>query len=198
MTLLNERQKTKVIFDTEFETIDIDCFIKSFSAKVITLSILPSQKYSFEDLTLQSELVVKIFTPRGILIFASNPQKILSTKEIVIDNNEADAKLEDIRTTPRYQTNSPMTVFRPLLGNVDARLVDISVRGLRFFSETSLDVNSEFEIMLNLSDTVGKIMLTGKVLDKDGLPNGIHRMVIEKISNSDRQKLVDYCMSLAS
>ena len=120
------------------------------------------------------------------------------TKEIVIDNNEADAKLEDIRTTPRYQTDSPMTVFRPLLGNVDARLVDISVRGLRFFSETSLDVNSEFEIMLNLSDTVGKIMLTGKVLDKDGLPNGIHRMVIEKISNSDRQKLVDYCMSLAS
>ena len=125
MTLLNERQKTKVIFDTEFETIDIDCFIKSFSAKVITLSILPSQKYSFEDLTLQSELVVKIFTPRGILIFASNPQKILSTKEIVIDNNEADAKLEDIRTTPRYQTDSPMTVFRPLLGNVDARLVDL-------------------------------------------------------------------------
>ena len=62
----------------------------------------------------------------------------------------------------------------------------------------TLDVNSEFEIMLNLSDTVGKIMLTGKVLNKEGLPDGIHRMVIEKISNSDRQKLVDYCMSLAS
>lgn len=69
MTLLNERQKTKVIFESEFETVDIDCFIKNFSAKSITLTILPNQKFTFEELTLQSELVVKIFTPRGILIF---------------------------------------------------------------------------------------------------------------------------------
>lgn len=197
MTLLNERQKTKVIFESEFETVDIDCFIKNFSAKTITLSILPNQKFTFEELTLQSELVVKIFTPRGILIFASNAEKIVSPKEIVIYNNEADGKLEDIRSTPRYQADCPITIFRHLLGNIDAKLIDISVRGLRFFSEISLDVNSEFEIMLNLSDTVGKIILTGRVLDKSGLPEGIHRMVIEKISNSDRQKLVDYCMSLA-
>jgi hypothetical protein len=84
-----------------------------------------------------------------------------------------------------------------LLGNIDGQLIDISVRGIRFFSEIPLDVNSEFEIMLNLSDTVGKIILTGRVLDKIGLPEGVHRMVIENISNTDRQKLVDYCMSLA-
>lgn len=197
MTLLNERQKTKVIFESEFETVDIDCFIKSFSAKVIGLAILPNQKFTFEDLTPSSELIVKIFTPKGILIFASNVQKLVSASEIVIKNSEKDAKLEDIRSTPRYEARCPITVFRPLLGNVEAQLVDISVRGLRFFSEISLDVNSEFEILLNLSDTVGKIILTGRVLDKVGLPDGIHRMVIEKISNSDRQKLVDYCMSLA-
>ena len=57
---------------------------------------------------------------------------------------------------------------------------------------------SEFEIMLYLSDTVGKILLTGKVLDKTGLPDGVHRMIIEKISYNDRQKLIDYCMSLAN
>ncbi len=51
--------------------------------------------------------------------------------------------------------------------------------------------------MLNLSDTIGKIILTGRVLDKNGLPEGVHRMIIENISYSDRQKLVDYCMSLA-
>ena len=70
--------------------------------------------------------------------------------------------------------------------------------GLRFFSETSLDVNSEYEIMLNLSGSVGKILLIGKILDKTGLAEGVHRMVIVEISNSDRQKLVNYCMSLAS
>lgn len=197
MTLLNERQKTKVIFESDFETVEIDCFIKNFSAKVITLASLPNQKFTFEDLTPSSELIVKIFTPKGILIFASNVQKLVSSSEVVISNNETDAKIEDIRSTPRYEARCPVTVFRPLLGNVEAQLVDISVRGLRFFSEISLDVNSEFEILLNLSDTVGKIILTGRVLDKVGLPEGIHRMVIEKISNSDRQKLVDYCMSLA-
>lgn len=197
MTLLNERQKTKVIFESDFETVDIDCFIKNFSAKVINLVTLPNQKFSFEDLTPSSELIVKIFTPKGILIFASNVQKLVSSSEITIVNNENEAKLEDIRSTPRYEARCPITVFRPLLGNVEAQLVDISVRGLRFFSEISLDVNSEFEILLNLSDTVGKIILTGRVLDKVGLPDGIHRMVIEKISNADRQKLVDYCMSLA-
>lgn len=197
MTLLNERQKTKVIFESDFETVDIDCFIKNFSAKIITLVTLPNQKFTFEDVTLDSELIVKIFTPKGILIFASSVQKLISVSEIIVVNNENDAKLEDIRSTPRYEASCPITIFRPLLGNVDAQLVDISVRGLRFFSEISLDVNSEFEILLNLSDTVGKIILTGRVLDKVGLPDGIHRMVIEKISNSDRQKLVDYCMSLA-
>ena len=197
MTLLNERQKTKVIFDSDFETVDIDCFIKNFSAKVITLVTLPNQKFTFEDLVLDSKLTVKIFTPKGILIFVSSVQKIISSSEIVVNNNEKDAKLEDIRSTPRYMATCPVTIFRPLLGNIEAKLIDISVRGLRFFSEISLDVNSEFEILLNLSDTVGKIILTGRVLDKIGLPDGVHRMVIEKISNSDRQKLVDYCMSLA-
>lgn len=197
MTLLNERQKTKVIFDSDFETVDIDCFIKNFSAKLITLAVLPNQKFSFEELAPDSKLIVKIFTPKGILIFSSNVQKIISNSEIVVLNKELEGKLEDIRSTPRYQANCPITIFRPLLGNIEAQLVDISVRGLRFFSEISLDVNSEFEILLNLSDTVGKIILTGRVLDKIGLPDGIHRMVIEKISNSDRQKLVDYCMSLA-
>lgn len=71
------------------------------------------------------------------------------------------------------------------------------MRGLRLYSQVPLDVNSEYEIMLNLSESVGKIILTGRVLDKTGLPDGVHRMLIEDISYTDRQKLVDYCMSLA-
>ena len=197
MTLLNERQKTKVIFDSDFETIEIDCFIINFSYKNITLNTLPNQKNNFDELSTNSEPTIKIFTTKGILIFTSKIEKLISSKEIVILNNEAIGKIEDTRKTPRYEANCPITIFRPLLGNIDAQLVDISVRGLRFFSETDLDVNSEFELMLNLSESVGKIILTGKILDKTGLPSGIHRMVIEKISNLDRQKLVDYCMSLA-
>ena len=122
--------------------------------------------------------------------------KVLSDKEMEISFDENNVKVEDVRQNPRYQTDCPITIFRPLQDNIETKLIDISVRGLRFYSEIPLDVNSEFEIMLYLSDTIGKIILTGKILDKTGLPEGVHRMLIEQISYIDRQKLVDYCMSL--
>ena len=114
-----------------------------------------------------------------------------------ISYDEQKAKIEDIRQNPRYQSDCPITIFRPLQGNIESNLIDISVRGLRFFSPEDLEADSVFEIMLYLSDTIGKIILTGRVLDKAGLPEGVHRMIIEEISYSDRQKLVDFCMSLA-
>ena len=123
--------------------------------------------------------------------------KIVSKDEIEISYNETETKVEDVRQNPRYKSNCPVTIFRALEGNIESHLIDISVRGLRFYSQVPLDVNSEYEIMLNLSESVGKIILTGRVLDKTGLPDGVHRMLIEDISYTDRQKLVDYCMSLA-
>lgn len=197
MALLNEKQKVKIIFETEFETVDVDCFIKSFSSKNITLSTFPNGKTGFEDLTEKTKVLVKVFTSKGLLIFDSCAQKIISDTSIVIENNESSVKPQNMRENPRYSASCPITIFRPLKGNIEAQLVDISIKGLRFFSTVSLEKNSKYEIMLNLSQSVGKIILTGKILDKEGLPEGIHRMVIEKISNSDRQKLVEYCMSLA-
>ena len=198
MSLLNVRQKTKLIFNSDFERVETDCFIKNFTQKSLTLSLLPNQENNFDEINQKTQILVKIFTTRGILIFTSQAEKLISSKEIIITNKESEGKLEDIRSTPRYQATCPITIFRPLLGNAEGKLIDISVMGLRFFSETSLDVNSEYEIMLNLSGSIGKILLTGKVLDKTGLAEGVHRMVIVEISNSDRQKLVNYCMSLAS
>jgi hypothetical protein len=197
MNLLGEKQKTKVISDTGFDILDVDCYIKKYSVNKITVAISPNIPQTFEDFKIGSELDVKVFTPKGIVIFSSEVLKTVSDKEIEISYCEENSKVEDTRQNPRFNTNCPITIFRPLLGNIESNLIDISVRGLRFYSEIPLDVNSEFEIMLYLSDTIGKIILTGKILDKKDLPEGVHRMIIEKISYADRQKLVDYCMSLA-
>ncbi len=197
MNLLGEKQKTKVISDSGLDNLDVDCYIKKLSNNKIIIAITPNQKNGFEDFKSGYELDVKVFTPKGIVIFKSEVTKIISDKEMEISYNEKDTKVEDTRQNPRFQTDCPITIFRPLQGNIDSKLIDISVRGLRFYSEIPLDVNSEFEIMLYLSDTIGKIILTGRVLDKKDLPEGIHRMIIEKISYTDRQKLVDYCLSLA-
>ena len=197
MNLLAEKQKTKIVSESGIDTLDVDCFIKKYSENKIILAVSPIQKNDFSDFEKDYDLDAKVFTPNGILIFKSKVLKVISPKELEITYDEKNTKLENTRQNPRYQTECPITIFRPLQGNIESRLIDISVRGLRFYSEIPLDVNSEFEIMLNLSDTIGKIILTGRILDKTGLPEGVHRMIIEKISYSDRQKLLDYCMSLA-
>lgn len=194
MNLLAEKQKTKIV--SEFGT-DVDCYIKKVSNNRLILGISFGQKTDFSELASGDKLDVKVFTPKGIVIFSTNITKFVNEKEIEISYSKDELKVEDTRQNPRYQADCPITIFRPLAGNIDGKLIDISVRGLRFYSEIPLDVNSNFEIMLYLSDTIGKIILTGRVLDKTGLPDGVHRMIIEKISYSDRQKLVDYCMSLA-
>ena len=197
MNLLGEKQKTKITSESGFDTLDVDCVIKKCSGSKLTLTLSQNQKSDFSDFEQGFDLDVKVFTPKGIVIFKSEILKILSKTEVEISYNENIVKVEDTRQNPRYQSDCPITVFRPLEGNIESHLIDISVRGLRFYSPVPLNVNSEYEIMLNLSETTGKIILTGRVLDKNGLPEGVHRMIIENISYSDRQKLVDYCMSLA-
>ncbi len=197
MKFLAEKQKTKIVSDSGIDRLDIDCFVKKVFVDKIILGISPVLKTDFSDFQVGYDLEVKIYTPKGILIFNSEVLNILSSKELEISYDESETKLENTRQNPRYQSECPITIFRPLQGNIETHLIDISVRGLRFYSKVPLDVDSEFEIMLYLSDTIGKIILTGRILDKTGLPEGVHRMMIEDISYTDRQKLVDYCMSLA-
>lgn len=197
MNLIVEKQKTKIFSDSLPTKAGLDCFIKKYSNDKLSIVLSNGQSSDFSDLICGDEIDVKIYTPKGILIFTSEVLKSVSKNEIEISYDENNTKLEDTRQNPRYETDRPITIFRPLLGNIETKLIDISVRGLRFYSEIPLEVNSVFEIMLYLSDTVDKILLKGRILDKTGLPEGVHRMIIEEMSYSDRQKLVDFCMSLA-
>ena len=167
MNLLAEKQKTKIVSDSGLDRLDVDCYVKKVHDDKIVLGVSPVLKTDFSDFKNGYVLEARVFTPKGILIFNSEVLSV-SAKEMEIVYNESEARLENIRQNPRYQTECPITIFRPLQGNIESHLIDISVRGLRFYSEVPLDVNSEFEIMLYLSDTIGKIILTGRVLDKTG------------------------------
>lgn len=197
MGLISERQKTKIVSESGIDLLETECYVKKCHANKIVLAVQPAQKSDFAEFLSDYDLDVKVYTPKGIVIFKSSVLKKISNKEIEISYQENTAKIEDIRKNPRFESSCPITIFRPLMGNIEGNLIDISARGLRFYVKADLKEDSEFEIMLYLSDTIGKIILTGRVLDKSGLPEGVHRMLIEKISYSDRQKLVDYCMSLA-
>ena len=197
MSLVAEKQKTKITSESGFDLVEADCCIKKCADDKLILMSLSASKTDFSDFEIGYELDVKVYTPGGIVIFNSEVIKLDSKNEMEITYSDKYAKVQDIRQNPRYNVDCPITIFRPLQGNIESKLIDISVRGLRFYSNIDLDVDSEFEIMLNLSETIGKIIFTGRVLDKTGLPEGAHRMIIENISYADRQKLVNYCMSLA-
>lgn len=197
MDFIAEKQKTKIFSESGLDDLYVDGYVKKVSSNKLTIAISQTQECDFSEFEKGFILDVKIYTPRGIAIFDSNLLKINSLKEIEISYDKNNVKIENTRQNPRYEANCPITIFRPLLGNIDGHLIDISIRGLRFFSEIPLDSDSKFEIMLYLSDTIGNIILTGRILDKTGLPKGVHRMLIEEISYSDRQKLTDFCMSLA-
>ena len=197
MNFIAEKQKTKIFSSSGLDDLNVDGYVKKVSSDKLVIATSQTQKDDFSEFEVGYLLDVKIYTPNGIAIFNSNITKIKSAKEIEIRYDEKNVKIENTRQNPRYETNCPITIFRPLKGNIEGHLIDISIRGLRFFSEIPLEQDSTFEIMLYLSDTIGNVILTGRVLDKNGLPNGVHRMIIEEISYTDRQKLTDYCMSLA-
>lgn len=197
MNFLAEKQKTNLLYNSGSDIINLDCFVAKFDSNTIRLKLNQNQKNDFNDFIEDDEVNVKIYTPKGILVFKSEILNIISETELIISFDENNTKLENIRQNPRYKTDCPMTIFRALQGNIDAKVIDISLGGLRFYSDVPLDANSEFEIILYLSDTIGKVMLTGQVLDKTGLPEGIHRMLIKEISYPDKQKLVNYCLTLA-
>ena len=84
-------------------------------------------------------------------------------------------------------------IFRPLLGNIETQLIDLSTSGLRYYSDIPLDAGAEFDCKLILKPTDAKILFKGRVLDNKGLPAGVYRMYINKIAYKDKQVLLDYC-----
>ena len=101
--------------------------------------------------------------------------------------------IENRRRIKRYSANCDLIIFRPLLGNIETQIIDISTRGLRYYSDIPLESGSIFDCKLSLKPTDKKILFKGRIADNKGLPAGVYRMVIHKIAYKDKQTLLDYC-----
>ena len=105
-------------------------------------------------------------------------------------------RIENRRRIKRYSANCDLVIFRPLLGNIDTKIIDISTSGLRYYSDVPLEAGSEYDCKLILRPTEAKILFKGKILDNKGLPAGVYRMFINKISYKEKQMLLDYCETI--
>src|SRR5574344_618315 len=193
MDLFQVNQKTQIIFEAIDKVIEMDCYIEKIYYDRIALA-LPKAFSRYSDyLKVSKEIKIMVFSHAGIVSFDSIIITSPMENEFTVEYDPDSVKIQNARKSPRYPVSCELTIFRPLVGNIDTRLIDISARGVRFYSDFPLDAGTEFDCRVTLSEKAGKILFKGKVLDNKGLPTGVYRMIIDKIAYKDKQILLDYC-----
>ncbi len=193
MALFQENQKAKIIFEADDKIVEMDCYIEKIYFDRLKL-ILPKAASRYNPyLKAGKKITINVFSHLGILeqesIIITSPLEKEFTVEYDIDAIE----INNRRRIKRYSASCDLIIFRPLLGNIETQIIDISTRGLRYYSDIPLESGAIFDCKLLLKPTDKKILFKGKIADNKGLPTGVYRMVIHKIAYKDKQVLLDFC-----
>ena len=192
MGLFQENNKAKVIFNIDDKIVEMDCYVEKIFFDRIKLSLPKAARRYLDYLKSGQEIIINIFSHAGIITQSTIILTSPSEKEFTVEYDPDEIKIENRRTTKRYSANCDLTIVRPLLGNIDTKLIDISVKGLRYYSDVPLETGAEFECVVRLTKD-NEIAFIGKVLDNKGLPIGVYRMVIIKIDFKSKDALIKYC-----
>lgn len=193
MGLFQDNQKAKIIFEADDKVVEMDCYIEKIYYDRLKLKLPKAADRYIPYLKTGNRLTLNVFSHAGVIsqdsIILTSPLEKAFTIEYDVDS----VKINNRRRKKRYLTNCDLIIFRPLLGNIETQLIDLSTSGLRYYSDIPLDAGAEFDCKLILKPTDAKILFKGRVLDNKGLPAGVYRMYINKIAYKDKQVLLDYC-----
>lgn len=196
MGLFQENQKAKIIFEADDKVVEMDCYIEKIYYDRLKLSLPKAANRYNPYLKTGNKIVINVFSHVGILIqdsiILTSPQE----KEFTVEYDMDAVRIENRRRIKRYSANCDLVIFRPLLGNIETQLIDLSTSGLKYYSDIPLEAGAEYDCKLMLRPTDAKILFKGKILDNKGLPAGVYRMYINKISYKEKQMLLDYCETI--
>ncbi len=193
MGLFQENQKAKIIFEADDKIVEMDCYIGKIYYDRIKLELPKAANRYSQYLKTGNKITVNVFSQVGVLIQESIILSSPLEKEFTIEYDMDSIKIENRRRIKRYSANCDLIIFRPLLGNIETQIIDISTRGLKYYSDIPLEAGSIFDCKLLLKPTDNKILFKGRITDNKGLPAGVYRMVIHKIAYKDKQMLLDFC-----
>lgn len=193
MGLFQENQKAKIIFEADDKVVEMDCYIEKIYYDRIRLRLPKAANRYTPYLKTGNKITVNVFSHAGVLVQDSVILTSPLEKEFTVEYDMDAIRIENRRRIKRYSANCNLIIFRPLLGNIETQLIDLSTSGLRYYSDIPLEAGSEYDCKLMLKPTDAKILFKGKVLDNKGLPAGVYRMYINKIAYKDKQILLDYC-----
>ncbi len=193
MALFQENQKAKIIFEADNKIVEMDCYIEKIYYDRLKLNLPKAASRYNPYLKAGTKLTVNVFSHLGILeqdsIIITSPLE----KEFTVEYDVDAIRINNRRRIKRYSASCDLIIFRPLLGNIETQIIDISTRGLRYYSDIPLEAGSIFDCKLLLKPTDKKILFKGRITDNKGLPAGVYRMVIHKIAYKDKQTLLDFC-----
>lgn len=193
MGLFQENQKAKIIFEADDKVVEMDCYIEKIYYDRLKLKLPKAANRYTPYLKTGNKLTLNVFSHAGVIVQDSIILNSPLEKDFIIEYDMDAVKIENRRRKKRYSANCDLIIFRPLLGNIETQLIDLSTSGLRYYSDIPLEAGSEFDCKLILKPTDAKILFKGRILDNKGLPAGVYRMFINKIAYKDKQRLLDYC-----
>lgn len=193
MGLFQENQKAKIIFEADNKIVEMDCYIEKIYYDRIRLGLPKAASRYTQYLKTGNKIKLNVFSHAGVLVQDSIILTSPMEKEFTIEYDIDEIHIDNRRRIKRYSANCDLIIFRPLLGNIETNTIDISTRGLKYYSDIPLEAGSVYDCKLLLKPTTKKILFKGKIKDNKGLPAGVYRMVIEKIAYKDKQILLDYC-----
>ena len=193
MGLFQENQKAKIIFEADNKIIEMDCYIEKIYYDRIRLGLPKAANRYSSYLKTGNKLKLNVFSHAGVLVQDSIILSSPMEKEFTIEYDIDSITIDNRRRIKRYSASCDLIIFRPLLGNIETNIIDISTRGLRYYSDIPLEAGSIYDCKLILKPTDKKILFKGQIKDNKGLPTGVYRMVIHKIAYKDKQILLDFC-----
>lgn len=196
MSLFQENQKAKIIFGADNKIVEMDCYIEKIYYDRIKLGLPKAADRYTPYLKVGNDITINVFSHVGVVVQDSIILTSPLEKSFTIEYDMDAVRIENRRRNKRFSANCDIIIFRPLLGNIETQLIDISTRGLRYYSDIPLEAGSEYDCKVLLKPTDAKILFKGKVLDNKGLPMGVYRMLIYKIAYKDKYVLLDYCEKL--
>ena len=196
MGLFRENQKAKIIFEAGDKIIEMDCYILEVKYDRLMLKLPRAAARYIDWLKTGVEVKVQVYSQIGVLEQDSLILSSLDESNLIVEYDADSITLRNRRRNKRHSTDCDLIIFRPLLGNIETHLIDLSINGLRYYSDIPLEAGSEYDCKILLKGTKFKILFKGKVFDNRGLPAGVYRMFINKIAYKDKQILLDYCENI--
>lgn len=193
---IREEQKVKLSFKTYSGTqVELSCVIRDVEKDRLTLSFPKDALSYIEYLQEGNEIPVQIYTPSGIRMFDAVILNSPIDKNFVIEYVEDSIQIQR-REYSRVTLETKIIIERTSGENIVTKTMDIGGGGVRFIYSGFFAQNEFAKCRLYLPMHLASVQAEGIIAKKPHLGSNEYVFQFEKISESDRDKILQKCFEI--